>query len=936
MPHSAIKLIPGINQNETPALNEAGISSSNLIRFIPDAPTGGLIQKLGGWTKFYIGQLASIVRALWAWEDTNANQLLSAGSEQALSAFYGPPPNQTRATITPQQSIVNIPLNVSTTAGSTLATITDNNSYIFNYDSVNIVTPISVGGVILFGCYPVYLNEGASQYQIQITNNLGNVIAATSTTSASTSYFVPATSSITTLTGTVTLNFAGPVTFPVGSQIVVTGIQPNEYNGTYTVTASTSTSVSYVNPTTGPQTQSGLIVGLAGPTLPVFNTVNGSSSVTVVLPNNGYYQGYSFSVLVPVTVGGITLFGNFIVQSIIDANTFTINALNAASSTDVAVMNSGNAEYQYFIGTGQPPQFAGYGTSGYGIGGYGTGVQLASGRTFATTAASGDGTTATLSFSGNYYIPVGSTFTLTGMTPSGYNTPSGTLSVVTASNPGASTSTISYANTTTGAQTVAGTITMVSWNDYPVIGTYATTATSGSGKTATITVNGTYYFPVGYYVTVSGVTPTTYNGTFRITASTQSGGNTTVSYTSASTGNQISAGTITVFNKELDWSLDNWGDILLASPQGGPVYSWYYLSGQQIAQVIPQAPLANEMIFVAMPQRQIIALGSTFTGIQDPLLVRWCDVSNFSIWIAQSTNQAGSYRIPRGSKIVGGLQGPQQGLIWTDLAVWSMQYIGQPYIYSFNEIASGCGMISRKAAAVMNGITYWMGQSQFFNLSSNGVQPIVCPVWDVIFQDLDTNNLNKIRVAANSQFGEIAWYYPTINGNGEVTNYVKYNVVLQTWDFGTLSRTAWINQSIFGPPIGAGFPNFGVSGPQYIYQHETSTDADGQAMPSSFQTGYFALNDADQKVFVDEFWPDMKWGYYGGTQGANVQISFYGTDFPGQPPVQYGPYTVTQGTQYFNTRIRNRLLSIGFASNDTGSFWRIGNNRYRGQPDGRY
>jgi hypothetical protein len=936
MSHSAVRLIPGINQNETPALNEAGISTSNLIRFIPDAPTGGLIQKLGGWTKFYYGQISSVIRALWAWEDTNANQLLSAGSEQALSAFYGPPPNQTRATITPQQTTTDVSLNVATTAGSSSVVITDPNSYIFNYDSVNVITPISVGGIILFGCYPVYIAGGASQYTVQATNVLGNIVAATSSTTASTPYTVLSTSSITTLAGTVTINFTGPVTFPVGSQIVVTGVQPSGYNGTYTVTASTSTSVSYVNPTTGAQTQSGAIVGLAGPAVPVFSTVNNSPTVTVVFPNNGYSVGYSFPILVPVTVGGLTLSGNFIVQSIVDANTFTITALNSASSTAVAAMNSGNARYQYFIGVGQAPTFAGYGTGGYGAGGYGTGVSLLVGRTFATTAATGDGTTATLSFSGYYYIPVGSTIQVSGVTPSGYNNLSGQTFTVTASNPGAVTSTVSYANTTTGAQTVAGTITVTSWNSYPTIGTYATTATSGTGTTATITVSGTYYFPTGYYVTISGVSPSSYNGTFKITGSTQAGGNTTISYTSTATGSQVTAGTATVFNKELDWSLDNWGDILLASPQGGPIYSWYYLSGQQIAQIIPQAPLVNEAMFVAMPQRQIIALGSTFSGIQDPLLVRWCDVSNYSSWIAQSTNQAGSYRIPRGSRIIGGIQGPQQGLIWTDLAVWAMQYIGQPYIYSFNEIASGCGMIGRKAAAVMNGITYWMGQSQFFMLSGNGVQPIVCPVWDVIFQDLDTSNLNKIRVAANSQFSEISWYYPTIGGNGEVQKYVKYNVILQTWDFGTLSRTAWINQSIFGPPIGAGFPNFGVSGPQYIYQHETSTDADDQAMPSSFQTGYFALNEGDQKVFIDEFWPDMKWGYYGGSQSANVQVNFYGTDFPGQAPVQYGPYTVTQGTKYFNTRIRNRLLSIGFSSNDTGSFWRIGKNRYRGQPDGRY
>jgi hypothetical protein len=107
-------------------------------------------------------------------------------------------------------------------------------------------------------------------------------------------------------------------------------------------------------------------------------------------------------------------------------------------------------------------------------------------------------------------------------------------------------------------------------------------------------------------------------------------------------------------------------------------------------------------------------------------------------------------------------------------------------------------------------------------------------------------------------------------------------------------------------------------------------------MAPSFRTGWFALSDADVKVFVDEWWPDMKWGYYGGAQSATVQITFYAADFPGQTPTVYGPYSVTQATEWFNTRIRTRLLSIEVSSDDIGSFWRIGDNRYRYQMDGRY
>jgi hypothetical protein len=315
--------------------------------------------------------------------------------------------------------------------------------------------------------------------------------------------------------------------------------------------------------------------------------------------------------------------------------------------------------------------------------------------------------------------------------------------------------------------------------------------------------------------------------------------------------------------------------------------------------------------------------------VKDPLLVRWCDVANYNSWIGLVTNQAGSYRIPKGSKIVQGIQGPQQALLWTDIAVWAMQYVGPPYVYQFNEIGTGCGLIGRKAAASVNGVVYWMGQSQFFRLAGSGVEPIRCPVWDVIFQDLDTTNLDKIRVAPNSRFGEISWFYPTSSNGGEVSHYVKYNFILDQWDFGALARTAWINESVLGPPIGAA-PN------QFIYQHETSPDADGQAMLSSFQTGYFVLTEANVKMFVDQIWPDMKWGYYGGSQNAQVKLTFYVTDYPGQTPLVYGPYTMTQATTFITPRFRGRLVSIKMKSEDIGSFWRIGNMRYRYQEDGKF
>lgn len=390
-----------------------------------------------------------------------------------------------------------------------------------------------------------------------------------------------------------------------------------------------------------------------------------------------------------------------------------------------------------------------------------------------------------------------------------------------------------------------------------------------------------------------------------------------------------------------DWTLGSWGEILVGCTAGGAIYFWSPYTPPDNAQIVGgTCPLVNDGIFVAMPQRQIVAWGSSFGLSQDALLVRWCDTEDFSVWNATSVNQAGSYRIPSGSKIVTGLQVQQQALLWTDLELWSMSYIGPPLVYGFNQIGSNCGAISRHCVGNFGTKVFWMSQKEFFVMDGGGIQPLFCSVWDVIFQNLkqgtDANGLpytDRIRCAVNSQFNEVSWFYPSANSNGENDSYVKFNTVLQQWDYGSLGRTAWIDQSVLGPPIGAGTDNF-------IYQHEIGNDAANgiQAVPmnSSFQTGYMEIQEADKLIFIDQIWPDMKWGTYSGNTNANVNITFYGVNYPSDTPTVYGPYVMTQGVNYLSTRIRNRLLSVKISSNDAGTFWRLGGIRYRYQEDGRF
>ena len=764
MPHASLKILPGVDTNKTPALNEAAISQSQLIRFISDRTIGGLVQKLGGWTKYPTpssSSIGSVVRNLWGWEDTNSNSYLAIGAEGK--------------------------------------------------------GPIVVTGASGTG-------------------------------------------------STATLTYTGPFQFPVGFWITVTGVNPAGYNGTYAVTASTNTSVSFANATTATYVSGGAIAGggnsllvansgninnitpqkLVGDVAPSFTTTSGSNKVQVNITASNAQNVDTIDIQTQISVGGLVLFGQY--QCYQDAaNDFFIYA------TDVL---------------GNPA----YATSSVAAGG--------AVPSYATNSASSS-VTVTLA---NHNYSVGDTFPALVATTVGGITIYGNYTVLSV--PSSSTFTINNAN-------------------------LATSTTSGSENGGNL-----------HYVFYRGIGSSYGAGGYGVgTYGTGLYGTGTGAINSSVTGQQINAA---------DWSLDNWGQILIASPQNGPIYQWDPSSGDLIADVIPQAPPVNTGMFVAMPQRQIIAYGSTQTGIIDPLLVRWCDVNNFNNWTPNITNQAGSYRIPKGSRIVQGLQASQQGLIWTDLGLWAMQYVGLPYVYQFNEVGVGCGLIGRRAAGMVNGVVYWMGQSQFFTYGGGAPTPLKCPIWDVVFQELDTNNLDKIRVAPNSRFGEIGWFFPTTSSNGEVSNYVKYNFILDQWDYGTLARSAWINESVLGPPIGADPAS------TYIYQHETSNDADGQPMNSYFQTGYFAMSEADIKMFVDQIWPDMKWGDYNAAQAANVNISFYVTDYAGQTPTVYGPYTMTQAVTYITPRFRGRLVSVRIESNDPGSFWRLGNLRYRLQPDGRF
>lgn len=383
-----------------------------------------------------------------------------------------------------------------------------------------------------------------------------------------------------------------------------------------------------------------------------------------------------------------------------------------------------------------------------------------------------------------------------------------------------------------------------------------------------------------------------------------------------------------------DYTSDNWGPYLLFCPANGGIYSWQPNGGFENAQLVSTGPAFNGGIFVAMPAQILVAWGSTsiqnIGTDQDPLLLKWSDQLDFTQWTVNELTQAGSLRIPTGSKIIGGMQGPQNALIWTDLDVWALQYVGPPLVFGLNKVGANCGLISSHGMTQLGGQVFWMGQSNFFTLTASGATPIPCSVWDEVFQDLDTINAHKCRAWPSTTFNEVWWFYPSKSGGtGENDSYVKLTISEGSWDYGSLNRSACIDQSVLGTPI-ASSPN-GI-----LYQHEVGEDADGQPISWSFETGYWTIGEGGYVPFVDWFLPDMRFGLINSDQDASVQVTFYSRFYPGGPVRTYGPYTFTKNTQFLNPRIRGREMAIKMSGNDIGSFVRLGLNRYRWAPDGKY
>jgi len=382
------------------------------------------------------------------------------------------------------------------------------------------------------------------------------------------------------------------------------------------------------------------------------------------------------------------------------------------------------------------------------------------------------------------------------------------------------------------------------------------------------------------------------------------------------------------------WALSNFGEDLVASVNGGPIYIWeppytpYALTNQAMELNTTNFPTASDpptvtlWTFASATQQQIIALGCNIpaTSTYDPCLVRWCDVGNFEDWTATTANLAGSFRIPSGSILIAGIATSNFNVIWTDVDMWLMSWIGAPYAWSFQKVADAVDCIGPLACGVYRSTVFWASSNGFYMFSGGTVQQIPCPVWDDFWYNLDRQQAYKINIQVNSWFGEISWGFPSLDGDGEVDSRVTYSVNENTWTYDNIARTSWVDDSPYGAPIGSDTDLL-------LEQHETSNDAGSLPLSSSVTSGWFTMTEGDPQVFIERMAADVI--AEGGDQ--TVQITLYLKDWPTSPVRTLGPFTYkadgSTGPPYSIVRGRGRLAQIKIASTSPGLFWRLGRIR---------
>lgn len=527
-----------------------------------------------------------------------------------------------------------------------------------------------------------------------------------------------------------------------------------------------------------------------------------------------------------------------------------------------------------------------------------------------------------------------------------------------------------------------------------VVGVPATTF--ASVVTTTVTVASTTSFSAtgailidSELISYTGTSPTTFTGCTRGVNGTVSASHTAGAIVQqAGTGNPpvysftswgVSSTTGSIPIQLRLWSQSNFGENLIFNPRGGALYYWYTNTNPTVfnrgvviaasttvngAAVDSTCPSLVNFIMVSDASRFVIAFGCNDpTGLYastaiDPMQIRWSDQESYATWTPAITNQAGDYRLSHGSSIITAIQTRQEILVLTDSAIYSMQYLGAPYVWGFQIMGDNISIASPNAVVTANNITYWMGQDKFY-MYSGRVQTMPCTLREYVFTDINLSQTFQIVSGTNEGYNEVWWHYCSENSN-VIDRYVIYNHLDEVWYYGTWNnvngvsqgRTAWLDSPLRASPMAVVYGVAGGSENALLVYHENGVD-DGAANPAlpisaSVTSSDFDIDDGHNYGFVWRAIPDLTFdGSF--VDAPTCTLSIYPRRFPGtlygtpaapditsaQDYSDQRTYAIQQFTPEVYTRVRGRQLAFQISSNTLGVQWQMGNMRIDLRQDGR-
>ena len=400
------------------------------------------------------------------------------------------------------------------------------------------------------------------------------------------------------------------------------------------------------------------------------------------------------------------------------------------------------------------------------------------------------------------------------------------------------------------------------------------------------------------------------------------------------------------------WSQSNFGEDLIFGPRGGGIYYWDAGSGLTSRGVelstlsgASDVPISQRVIEVSDVNRFVFALGANDFGttVVNPMLVRWSDQGSAIDWTPSVTSQAGFLTLSRGSEIIAARQSRQEVLVWTDAALYALQYVGAPVVWSAQLVGENTSIASQNAVGYANGVSYWMGRDKFYRYDGS-VQPLRCDLRKFIFGDFNTQQYDQVTAGTNEAFNEVWWFYCSAE-SVQNNRYVIYNYLEDVWYYGNLGRTAWLDSGLRDFPLAATYSNNLVNHEQGVDDAETDVTT---AIPAFVTSAEFDIEDGHQFSFVSRVLPDIR--FDGSTassplatltllplansgSGYNTPLSAGGNS--GGQIIRSAVLPIEEFTGQLDTRIRGRQMSIKLESNAVGVTWQLGSPRIDLRPDGR-